>query len=109
MDNWKKIILIVFFTNTIFASVLTVKWPYLSNATEYKVHLGRESGNYYFNFILPKDHYKNNFVYSFLFLENGETYYIAYSYLLNGAIVKSGDLKVTTPVIFPKTPKVRIE
>jgi hypothetical protein len=109
MDNWKKIILIIFFTTTINANVLTVRWPYTKAATDYTIHLGREPGIYQFNFKLPSDHYKNNFVYSFLFLENGVTYYISYSYEWNGWHVKSGDLKVTAPVIFPKTPVIRVK
>ena len=109
MDNWKKVIIILFLSSLLNASLLTVKWACTQNATEYTIHLGRQPGVYYFNYLLDASHYKKNFVYSLLFLEDGETYYISYSFKLLGVERKSGDLKVTMPLVFPKKPTLRVD
>jgi hypothetical protein len=109
MDYWKKTLVVLFLSTLVSANVLTVRWPYTQSATEYKVLLGSEPGVYYFNYLLDASHYKDNFVYSFLFLENGQTYYISYSYKVAGIEIKSGDLKITATVVFPKKPTLELK
>lgn len=105
-----KIILIVIFSiSTYAAQTVSFTWPYKYKTVSYAIHMGKESKNYTFNYTLEDKNFKKDIVYTFLYLYENETFYITYSYILPGfPEVYSSELKISTPIIFPKKPQVRL-